>query len=461
MQVSAILLEVLDIAISKAVGQCGSESLSPSAHLQNSPTLCQPGRSTTEQKPGSSCQTQTGLLDPNVCSEDAPSLKPTEVVRRELDWQPELLSVRGPICSDMCRPGCSSEQDQVQRRSHLPNSFQEVPIHPSPCSQDFLFFKAIEESKGSFELQAGEEEEEEEEELEKLSPPSYLFNSPNTSELGSIGGNPEMERGESPSLPTSNQDVLSLSSKSIEGEMVNWQTEEENELTPPSFQNSPTTSELDGLQRWGSTPSSMESSPRREGSQHTTTETGTDSKSKVRLHQPALQLLSTSQLSEEIHRADSGNSSRLDEHLPGLEGELISKSKRQRTSNLGDGSPAEMLRGKSVEMRKKNDQVSSTSGNAGCNVEISDDASSDGSYSLEDKVEKEPIRPDSYEEIFDSSSATEVEAPKLFVKDQPKLLHRAPRLGLSRQQNLSSIHQAVKRAFFRPEAENQSFVLEE
>ena len=35
------------------------------------------------------------------------------------------------------------------------------------------------------------------------------------------------------------------------------------------------------------------------------------------------------------------------------------------------------------------------------------------------------------------------------------------RLGLSRQQNLSSIHQAAKMAFCSPEADNQSFVLEE
>jgi len=394
-QVSAILLEVLDIALYKAVGQCGSESLSSSSQFQDSSTLFQLGRSSTEQKPGSSCPigscpTQTGLLDPNVCSQDAPSFKPTEVPRRE-------------------------------------------------------------------QLQAGEEEEEE---LEELSPPSYLLNSPNTSELGSLADSPEMEQGESLSLPNPNQDAIFLSSKSIEGEMVNWQTEEEDELTPPSLQNSPTTSELNRLQRWGSTPSSMESSPR-EGSQHTTTETDTDSKSKIRLHNTALQLLSTSQLKEEIHRADRGNSTRLVENLPGSEGELMSKSKRQRTSNLGTGSPAEILRGKSVELEKKNDQVSSANRNAGRNVEISDNASSDGSYSLGDNVEKKPISPDSYEEIFDSSSATEVEAPKLSVKDQPKLLHRAPRLGLSRQQNLSSIHQAAKRAFFSPEADNQSFVLEE
>ena len=94
-----------------------------------------------------------------------------------------------------------------------------------------------------------EEEEWEEEELEELSPPSYLLNSPNTSELGSLADSPEMEQGESLSLPNPNQDAIFLSSKSIEGEMVDWQTEEEDELTPPSLQNSPTTSELNRLQR--------------------------------------------------------------------------------------------------------------------------------------------------------------------------------------------------------------------
>lgn len=247
MQVSAILQEVLDDAVSGAAGQYRSENVSPSTHIQN--TLCQLGRSTTEQEPGNSypiesCRTENGLPDPSVSSQDTPTFKPTKVPRKELDWQPkEELSDRSPINSDLCHPSSSSEQEQVQS-NYLPNSGQEVS-HPSPCSQDFLFFKAIEKSKRSFDLQAGEEEEEE---LKELSPPSYLINSPNTSKLGSLGGSPERKHGESPRLSNSSQDVLFLSFKSIESEMMNRPTEKD-ELTPPSLQNSPTTSELCRLQR--------------------------------------------------------------------------------------------------------------------------------------------------------------------------------------------------------------------
>ena len=99
---------------------------------------------------------------------------------------------------------------------------------------------------------------EEEEELEELTPPSYLVNSPATSEIGCIGGSSELENGESmpncnqdaPTHPSpSSQDFLFLKAVEELCEEPNWQTEEEDELTPPSFLNSPSTSELNMLER--------------------------------------------------------------------------------------------------------------------------------------------------------------------------------------------------------------------
>ena len=146
-------------------------------------------------------------------------------------------------------------------------------------------------------------------------------------------------------------------------------------------------------------------------------------------------MLSTSQLERHLHKADSVNS-KSDDNFLGLESKLTPKSKRQRTSSLsatykGD----DMLKGNSDEFRRKINQAPSAQGD-NCNVrnvEISDgasaSASSECSYSLQDEEDKEPVsvRQDSYEEIFDSPAVVEAEAPKLSIKDQPKLLHRAPR----------------------------------
>ena len=126
-------------------------------------------------------------------------------------------------------------------------------MHPSLSSQDFLLSKAVEESKRSFDVQS-----EEEEELEELSPPSYLVNSPATSEIGCIESISELEKKEC--LPNGNQDASTHPSPSSQDflflkaveesyEGLNWQTEEEDELTPPSFLNSPSTSELNMLER--------------------------------------------------------------------------------------------------------------------------------------------------------------------------------------------------------------------
>ena len=144
-------------------------------------------------------------------------------------------------------------------------------------------------------------------------------------------------------------------------------------------------------------------------------------------------MLSASQLERHLLKADSVNSKSDDDFL-GLESELTPESKRRRTSSLSVILEGEMLRGVSNDIRRKNNQIPSAQGD-GYNVrkveisdgEISDGASSECSYSLEDEEDKEPvsIRQDSYEEIFDSSAV--VEAPKLSIKDQPKLLHRAPR----------------------------------
>jgi len=155
--------------------------------------------------------------------------------------------------------------------------------------------------------------------------------------------------------------------------------------------------------------------------------------------------------------------SKSDDNFLGLETELTPKSKRQRRSSLS-ATAIKGEKGNGDEFRRMNDQAPSAQGDS-CNVrnvEISDGASGECSNSLQDEEDKEPVsvRQDSYEEVFDSPAV--VEAPKLSVKDQPKLLHRAPRLGLSRQQNLLSIHQVRKRAFFNLEADDyQSFVLEE
>ena len=56
------------------------------------------------------------------------------------------------------------------------------PQHLPPCSQDFAFFKAIEQTREDLSTDEGESYQED------LSPPSQLVNSPSTSELGDIDG---------------------------------------------------------------------------------------------------------------------------------------------------------------------------------------------------------------------------------------------------------------------------------
>jgi len=151
----------------------------------------------------SSCQ--TGLLNPIL----SPLVKPTEEPRKELDRQLEVkrkeldevkradssdsaqLQGLSEASSDVCHHNRSSDQEQVQSGG-LVNSYRELPIHPSPRSQDFLFFKAVEEAY----------------------------------------------------------------------EEADWKTDEEDELTPPSFLNSPSTSELHRMEGCGNSPSSRESSSR-------------------------------------------------------------------------------------------------------------------------------------------------------------------------------------------------------
>jgi len=58
------------------------------------------------------------------------------------------------------------------------------PQHLAPCSQDFSFFKAIEQTREDLTT------DEEDESLEELSPPSQLLCSPSTSELGDFQGWP-------------------------------------------------------------------------------------------------------------------------------------------------------------------------------------------------------------------------------------------------------------------------------
>ena len=53
--------------------------------------------------------------------------------------------------------------------------------HPHPCSQDFAFFKAIEQTREDFAL-----EDEEDSQENELAPPSQFLCSPSTSELGDL-----------------------------------------------------------------------------------------------------------------------------------------------------------------------------------------------------------------------------------------------------------------------------------
>ena len=86
----------------------------------------------------------------------------------ELLLEDILLGIVGRQIVDEDSPDLFSQDSQPQ---HLP-----------PCSQDFAFFKAIEQTREDLSTAEGESCQEE------LSPPSQLVNSPSTSELGDLIG---------------------------------------------------------------------------------------------------------------------------------------------------------------------------------------------------------------------------------------------------------------------------------
>ena len=101
------------------------------------------------------------------------ALNPSEVV--ELLLEELLLSVVGKKTADGDNNASSEDffsQDSQPQQQHL-----------APCSQDFAFFKAIEQTREDLTT-----EEEDESQENGLSPPSQLACSPSTSELGDLLG---------------------------------------------------------------------------------------------------------------------------------------------------------------------------------------------------------------------------------------------------------------------------------
>ena len=97
------------------------------------------------------------------------TLNPSEVV--ELLLEELLLSVMGKkIADDDASSDDFFSQDSPAKLQHL-----------APCSQDFAFFKAIEQTREDLTT-------EEDESQDELSPPSQLVCSPSTSELGHLLG---------------------------------------------------------------------------------------------------------------------------------------------------------------------------------------------------------------------------------------------------------------------------------
>ena len=97
------------------------------------------------------------------------TLNPSEVV--ELLLEELLLSVMGKkIADDDASSDDFFSQDSPAKLQHL-----------APCSQDFAFFKAIEQTREDLTT-------EEDESQEELTPPSQLVYSPSTSELGDLLG---------------------------------------------------------------------------------------------------------------------------------------------------------------------------------------------------------------------------------------------------------------------------------
>ena len=111
------------------------------------------------------------------------TLNPSEVV--ELLLEELLLSVMGKkIADDDASSDDFFSQDSPAKLQHL-----------APCSQDFAFFKAIEQTRDD--LTTGEDESQENE----LSPPSQLVCSPSTSELDHLLGLARPSLGEFFSSP--------------------------------------------------------------------------------------------------------------------------------------------------------------------------------------------------------------------------------------------------------------------
>ena len=101
------------------------------------------------------------LSEAKVVGAFTPLATPVELLLEEL-----LLTVVGTKMADDASSDFFSQDSPPQ---HLP-----------PCSQDFAFFKAIEQTREDLTT--------EEEESQELSPPSHLVYSPSTSHLGDLMG---------------------------------------------------------------------------------------------------------------------------------------------------------------------------------------------------------------------------------------------------------------------------------
>ena len=105
---------------------------------------------------------QNDPREAEVVGASTPLATPVELLLEEL-----LLTVVGTKMADDASSDFFSQDSPPQ---HLP-----------PCSQDFAFFKAIEQTREDLTT-------EEEEESQELSPPSQLAYSPSTSHLGDLMG---------------------------------------------------------------------------------------------------------------------------------------------------------------------------------------------------------------------------------------------------------------------------------
>ena len=104
---------------------------------------------------------QNDPREAEVVGASTPLATPVELLLEEL-----LLTVVGTKMADDASSDFFSQDSPLQ---HFP-----------PCSQDFAFFKAIEQTREDLTT--------EEEESQELSPPSHLVYSPSTSHLGDLMG---------------------------------------------------------------------------------------------------------------------------------------------------------------------------------------------------------------------------------------------------------------------------------